>query len=45
MTWNRYDPIPIRHDDMLALARNPETHLLQGAYSIKVIDAGQLGHD
>jgi hypothetical protein len=30
---------------MLALARNPETQLLQCAHRIKVIDAGQLGHD
>ena len=45
LAWNRYNPTPIRHDDMLALARNPETQLLQCTHRIKVIDAGQLGHD
>jgi len=44
VTRDRYDPIPIRHDDMFALARNPETRLRQGTNSVKVIDAGQLGH-
>ncbi len=44
VTRDRYDPIPIRHDDMFALARNPETRLRQGTNSVKMIDAGQLRH-
>jgi hypothetical protein len=34
----------VRHDDVLTLAQNPETDLLECANRIKMIDSGQLRH-
>jgi hypothetical protein len=43
VTWNGQDPLPIRHYDVFALARDPEPGFLQGSHSIEVIDARNLG--
>lgn len=42
--WNRQDPVSIGHDDMLALASDPEPDLLKRANCIKMIDTGDAGH-
>jgi hypothetical protein len=43
VTRNGEDPLPIGHHDVLALARNPEPRLFEGAHRIEVIDAWDLG--
>jgi len=45
VTRNDYFSLSVRHHDMLALAKNPETSVLQCSNDIKVIDSGQLRHD
>ena len=37
---NRDNSSPVRHHDMLALPRDPKSHLLKGADSVEVIHAG-----
>lgn len=48
MDWivarDRHDSVPVRHHNMLALARNPKPCFLQRTDSIEVIHAGQFGH-
>jgi len=39
------DSVPVSHDDVLPLAGDPETSLLQSTDCIEVIHAGQFGHD
>ena len=38
------DSLTVRHDDVFALACNPEAGLFEGSHSIEMIDAGNLGH-
>lgn len=40
---NGQDTLAIRHDDMLALTRDPKPRLFEGSHSIEVIDARNLG--
>jgi hypothetical protein len=44
MAGNRKKPHTVRHDDMLALARNAKTRLLQGPDRLQMIDAGEFWH-
>jgi hypothetical protein len=45
MPWDRDDPDPVRHDDMLALARDPKSYFLQRANRVEMIDAGDFRQD
>jgi len=44
MARNRENPHTVRHDDMLALAHNTKTHLLQGPDRLQMIDAREFWH-
>lgn len=41
---DNHDALTIAHDDMLALAHNPESSFFERADGVKVIDARDLGH-
>ena len=43
MARNRKDPPTVSHYDVLALTRDPESSLFEGAYRIEAIYAGDLG--
>ena len=43
MAGNGKNPLAVRHHDVLALARDPESGLLEGSHRIKMIDARDLG--
>ncbi len=43
VSWDRHDAGAIRHDDVLALTRDPEARFLQRADCVEMIDAGDLG--
>ena len=40
---NRHDTLTIAHDDMLALAHDTESALLERAHGVEVTDAWDLG--
>jgi hypothetical protein len=44
VSWNCQDSAPVRHNDVLPLAGDPETSFLQGMNRLEMIHAGQLGH-
>jgi hypothetical protein len=44
VTGDRKDSATVRHNDVLALANDPEPGLLQGADRLEVRNAGDLGH-
>ena len=41
---DREDTAPIRHHDVLAFTRDPESGFLKGSDSLEVPDTGDLGH-
>ena len=43
VTRNGENALAIRHYNMLALACNPETCLLEGAHCVQVVDASDFG--
>ena len=42
---NGHDALTITHDDVLSLTRDPEACLLQYAYGVEMIDAGDTWQD
>jgi len=42
VAWNRQDSRPIRHDNMRALAKNPEARFFQSGNGSKMIDPGSF---
>ncbi len=43
VTWNRHDSLTVAHDDVLALANDPKSSLLEHPHRFEMIDARDLG--